>query len=222
MSTALAIASITTALAIGAVSPGPSFVLVARTAAAADRREALATVLGLGCGAFAFAVMALLGLHAAFVAVPWAYTALKLCGGVYLIYLAYRMWRSSRQPLPSLALADLSQDADPQRKHFRAYFRVYLRAYFRGLATQLSNPKTAIVFASVFAALMPEHPTLTFYLVVPVAAFIVDAGWYTIVACALSSAAPRAVYLRYKAFIDRLAGGVMGLLGLKLISMVRE
>ncbi|MDR2711459.1 MAG: LysE family transporter [Burkholderiales bacterium] len=214
MTTALAIISIIAALAMGAVSPGPSFVLVARTAAAAGRREALATALGLGCGAFTFAVMALLGLHAVFTAVPWAYAALKLGSGAYLIFLAYKIWHSARQPLPSLALADASRDADQRR--------ILLRAYFRGLATQLSNPKTAVVFAGVFAALMPEHPAPAFYLIVPIAAFVIDAGWYTIVSCALSAAAPRAVYLRYKAWIDRLAGTIMGLLGLKLISMVRQ
>ena len=214
MNTVLAIVSIVTALAVGAVSPGPSFVLVARTAAAAGRREALATALGLGCGAFTFAVMALLGLHAVFIAVPWAYTALKLGGGLYLLYLAYRIWHHARQPLPLPALAGHAQGGSSRR--------TYLRAWLRGLATQLSNPKTAVVFASVFAALMPAHPALAFYLSVPVGAFAVDAGWYTVVAYALSSAAPRAVYLRYKASIDRLAGGIMGLLGLKLISMVRE
>lgn len=210
MTSTLAIVSIIAALAMGAVSPGPSFVLVARTAASAGRREALFTVLGLGCGALTFAVLALLGLHAVFAAVPWAFTALKLGGGAYLLYLAYQIWRSAKQPLPQLARAGTSGHASLRR------------AYFRGLATQLSNPKTAVVFASVFAALMPAHPTPAFYLLVPTGAFIVDAGWYTIVACALSSAAPRAAYLRYKAFIDRLAGSVMGLLGLKLISMVRE
>ncbi|MCL1962073.1 MAG: LysE family transporter [Desulfovibrionaceae bacterium] len=207
MNTTLAIVSIIAALAMGAVSPGPSFVLVARTAAAAGRREALFTALGLGCGALTFAVLALLGLHAVFAAVPWAYTALKLCGGAYLIYLAYRIWRGAKQPLPPLARA-----GSQRRAHL-------WRAWFRGLATQLSNPKTAVVFAGVFAALMPEHPTPGFYLTVPAGAFMVDAGWYTIVACALSSAALRAAYLRYKALIDRLAGSVMGLLGLKLMSM---
>ncbi|REM37488.1 LysE family translocator, partial [Mycobacterium tuberculosis] len=31
------------------------------------------------------------------------------------------------------------------------------------------------------------------------------------------SAAPRSAYLRYKVWIDRSAGGVMGLLGLRLV-----
>ena len=38
-----------------------------------------------------------------------------------------------------------------------------------------------------------------------------------IVALALSAPAPAAAYLRWKAWIDRAAGGVMGLLGVKLI-----
>ena len=44
-------------------------------------------------------------------------------------------------------------------------------------------------------------------------------GWalVPIVALALSSPAPAAAYLRWKRWIDRAAGGVMGLLGMKLI-----
>ena len=47
---------------LGAISPGPSFVVVARTAAAASRRDGLATALGMGVGGLVFASAALLGL----------------------------------------------------------------------------------------------------------------------------------------------------------------
>ena len=50
---------------------------------------------------------------------------------------------------------------------------------------------------------------------------IVDATWYTIVAFVLSSSAPRATYLRYKALVDRAAGGIMGALGIRLITLAR-
>ena len=43
------------------------------------------------------------------------------------------------------------------------------------------------------------------------------AGWYSLVAVALSAEGPRKVYLKSKAVFDRIAGGVMTLLGLKLI-----
>ncbi len=204
------ILSITAALAMGAVSPGPSFIMVARKAASTSRKETLLLVLGLGTGAFLFAVAALLGLHAVLKAVPVAYTVLKVCGGAYLIYLGIAIWRGAKRPL-SMGTSENTQKSGSR-----------WRAYFLGLATQLSNPKTAIWFAGVFAALMPAEPSLVFYLAIPPLAFVVDAGWYTIVAFVLSSSFSRVAYLRHKAKIDRVSGTVMMLLGAKLISMVKE
>lgn len=203
--------SIAAALVVGAVSPGPSFVLVARTAVAASRRDGIATALGMGTGAGVFALAALLGLHALFNAVPWIYTALKVLGGLYLIYLAWRIWRGARQPLTVEAVA--SETTSPRTNASRAFLI--------GLGTQLSNPKTAIVFSSVFAALLPQSPPTSFYFALPLIAFSIDAGWYTIVTCTLSSPTSRTAYLRYKAWVDRAAGGVMGALGIRLITLAR-
>ena len=91
------------------------------------------------------------------------------------------------------------------------------RSFWLGLVTQLSNPKTAVVYASIFVSLLPHEMPLWASLVLPVVIFCIEAGWYAIVALALSTPAPAAAYLRWKAWIDRAAGGVMGLLGLKLI-----
>ena len=51
------------AILIGAISPGPSFVLVARTAIAVSRSAGMATAVGMGLGGLMFAGAALLGLH---------------------------------------------------------------------------------------------------------------------------------------------------------------
>lgn len=50
-----------------------------------------------------------------------------------------------------------------------------------------------------------------------VAVWLVEAGWYALVALVLASAAPRRLYLGARAIFDRLAGTVMALLGLRLI-----
>jgi threonine/homoserine/homoserine lactone efflux protein len=47
----------------GAMSPGPSFVYVARTAIAVSRPSGMATALGMGAHGFIIADAALLGLH---------------------------------------------------------------------------------------------------------------------------------------------------------------
>ena len=200
----ISLIAITGALAAGTVSPGPSFILVARNAISLSRRHGVATALGMGTGAFIFSVMALLGLQAVFNAVPIAFWLLKLVGGGYLVFIASRMLRSARKPLQALASSKTATTS-------------LWQAYIFGLLTQLSNPKTAIVFAGVFSALLPQHIPRYFYAVIPLAAFCVDTGWYSIVAFVLSSEKPRTTYLRFKTVVDSTAGCVMGLLGLKLI-----
>lgn len=200
----MSVIAITGALAAGAVSPGPSFIYVARNAISLSRQHGFATALGMGSGACIFALIALFGLQAVFTAVPFAFWLLKIVGGAYLVYLASKILRHARQPLQQL-------------NGERAANMALGRAYLFGLLTQLSNPKTAIVFAGVFSALLPQQIPSYFYAAIPFTAFSVDAGWYFIVAFVLSSEAPRKAYLRFKAVFDSTAGCVMGLLGLKLI-----
>ncbi|CAN7203399.1 LysE family transporter [Variovorax paradoxus] len=200
------------AMIVGAMSPGPSFVMVARTAVSSSRRDGLAAALGMGAGGVVFAIVALVGLQAAFLAVPALYLAVKLLGGAYLVYLGIRIWRGAREPLSAAQDEGAAAGTGSNAR----------RAFLLGMGTQVSNPKTAVVYASIFAAFLPREVPLALALAVPAVIFCIETGWYAVVALALSSAAPRSAYLRYKAWIDRAAGGVMVLLGLKLLSGVRS
>jgi threonine/homoserine/homoserine lactone efflux protein len=136
--------------------------------------------------------------------VGWLYLILKIAGGLYLIYLAGRIWRGAGEQM---------QIATPAAETRRSP----LQAFWLALATQLSNPKTAVVYGSIFAALLPaDPPAWTFAVLLPML-FTIEAGWYAIVALTFSAATPRAIYLRAKTTIDRLAGAVIGLLGAKLV-----
>jgi threonine/homoserine/homoserine lactone efflux protein len=200
----IAIVAILGAVLIGAISPGPSFVLVARTAVAVSRSDGIAAALGMGLGGSIFAAAALLGLQVVLAAVPSLYLGLKIVGAAYLIYLAIRLWRGAAAPI---AAADVAPGRIGSRR----------RSFALGLATQLSNPKTAMVYASIFTALLPaDQPPWLAAIVLP-CIFAIEAGWYAIVAVAFSSERPRRGYLRSKRWIDRAAGAVMGLLALKLI-----
>lgn len=192
---------IAAALGLGAASPGPSFVLVARTAAASSRAASLASALGMGVGGLIFAVAALAGLQALLLSVPSLYLLLKLAGGLYLTHLGIRIWRGAGQPLPTQAASLGAARTCP---------------FLLALVTQLSNPKAAIVYASVFAAFLPAQTSLAFNLALAATVFGIETGWYTLVALVLSSPAPRGAYLRCKTWVDRAAGGVMVALGLKL------
>lgn len=204
MSSFAILMSILTALLLGAMSPGPSFVMVSRIAIVTSRQAGLAAALGMGIGGAVFAALALLGLNALLMRVEWLYLLLKLAGGIYLVYLGIRIWRAAAAPL------DMPSATQPAPLSA-------VRAFLMGLATQLSNPKTAVVYGSIFAALLPLHPEAWVVVALPLSTFLIEFGWYCVVALAFSASRPRALYIGWKRWIDRAAGGVMSLLGLRLV-----
>jgi threonine/homoserine/homoserine lactone efflux protein len=194
------------ALLAGVLSPGPSFVMAARTAVARSRADGLALSVGLGIGATFVAGLCLAGLHAVLTAVPLLYVVLKVAGGLYLAWMAWNIWKAAPQPL-----VIETESSELQRASLWASFRL-------GLYTQLSNPKAAVVYGSVFAALLPPQFPLAAALLVMLGVMVMETGWNAIVVLVLSSAKPRSVYLSAKTLIDRLAAGVMGALGIRLIT----
>jgi threonine/homoserine/homoserine lactone efflux protein len=196
---------IVAAIAIGAMSPGPSFVLVSRIAISRSRKAGFAAALGMGIGGVFFATLALLGLNALLMQVSWLYALLRIAGGLYLIYLGIRIWRGAAEGLATEAPSGPATTS-------------VTRNFLFGLATQLSNPKTAIFYGSIFAALLPSSPDEWLLIALPPVVFAVEAGWYAVVALAFSSSRPRSLYLRSKTWIDRTAGAVMGALGLRLVA----
>lgn len=204
MNELVSLAGIGAALSLGTMSPGPSFVVVAQTAVAKSRSNGVAAAFGMGVGGVVFAGAALLGLQSLLNAVPSLYLVLKIVGGLYLCYLGFRIARSANDPIEMTHQTDHA--VDPQA-----------RSFLIGLATQISNPKTAIVYTSVFAAFLPSGFSSLLALAILCAVFAIETGWYSIVAIVLSASKSRGIYLSYKKWIDRAAGVAMGALGLKLL-----
>ncbi|BCP53196.1 threonine transporter [Kaistia sp. 32K] len=192
------------ALLIGAISPGPSFVFVVRTAVAQSRADGIAAALGMGVGAMLFGALALLGLRTLMTEAAGLYLVLKIAGGVYLVYLAIRIWRGAKEPI------EVARNGGSNARSLG-------RSFGLALATQLSNPKIIAVFGAVFAALLPSTRPLWLDLTLPALIFVQETGWYALVALAFSSARPRALYLGAKSWIDRAAGAVIGILGIRLL-----
>src|SRR4051794_11580089 len=77
------------------VSPGPNFLLVSQLAASDRARSAAFAALGVTCSAACWATCAVLAVNVVFVAFPGLRLALQVAGGLYLLYLAIRLWRSN-------------------------------------------------------------------------------------------------------------------------------
>ncbi|MCO6176885.1 LysE family translocator [Ciceribacter sp. RN22] len=203
MSSQVIFLSILGAILIGAISPGPSFILVSRTAIAKGRAAGIAAALGMGAGGACLGGLALLGLSALLLRAEAVFVLAKILGGIYLVYLGLRIFRHASAPL-------VFEDGGPVRATSLGGVLV------AGLLTQLSNPKTVIVYGSIFAALLPAQPERWLMLALVPMLFGVEAGWYLLVALVFSASGPRRAYARAKVWIDRSAGAVMAGLGTRL------
>lgn len=192
-------------LLLGVMSPGPSFILVAQTALSKSRKEAIAVSIGMGVGSTVFAIIASIGLFVLLESVPWVYTTLKLIGGSYLCFLAYKMWRSSGDVMAISKRNNQSQNG-------------LLKMFSVGLFTQLSNPKTAIIFASAFAAFLPKELPIYSHAIIVSLSFLIDTLWYVIVSTLLSTDKAQSLYARFKGAICKTASSFMAVMGIKLIA----
>lgn len=185
METTISIILILSALLAGAISPGPSFLLVANMAMNLSGNNAIAASIGMGVGGVILSILALMGLHAVLASVPSLYTALKVFGGLYLIYLAYRLWRAASQDIVvEVKMADKNN--------------TLVKSFLISLVTQLSNPKAAIIYGGIFAALLPKEMPYLYFYILPALVFIVETGWYLVVTFILSAPVSRSAYLSFE------------------------
>lgn len=204
MEIALSLLPILAVLTIGVVSPGPSFILVAQTAVSLSRTHAIAAAIGMASGATLLSIAALLGLHVLLSQIPTAFLFLKALAGIYLLYLGVKSWRCADRPMPTPA-----SNNRPERR--------LATQFLQAAAVMVTNPKAAVQYGVIFAAMLPSRPTPALFVALPIAVFSLEASWYVVVAIGLSAQRPRAIYLSVKRKIDRTAGVVLGLLGAKLI-----
>ena len=196
------------AILLGSMSPGPSFVVVARASAADSRSAGALAAVGMGLGSVLFSTAALLGFAKLLESSTWLYVALKVLGASYLLYLAIRLWRSAPKPLE---IVNAGPDSRSRRRWLSSAF-----------AAQISNPKTAVFYASIFASLLPPGMPVWAFFVLPLIVFVIETGWYSVVAVAFSRPSSQQVYLRAKTFLDRAAAAVIGALGVRLAATVTQ
>ena len=190
---------------LAVISPGPSFLITARTAVAQSRTDGLKVALGLGAGTVIWSAAALLGLNAVFHAVPVLFMGMKIAGALFLLYIAWMIFRHAAVPLKIEGQGE--RLANP---------------FLKGFLTQISNPKVAVFFGSIFIAMLPAEVPLWMTLALIVIVSFNEVWWYSVVALFFGSGPVRNFYIGAKAWIDRFTGLFLGALGLRLLWSARE
>ncbi len=189
---------------LAAMSPGPAFAVVTQKSLSGGRAAGLAAAAGCTIGLGVWLAATMIGLTFLVSKFWWLYAGLRVLGGVFLIYLAFQLWRHSRDPF--------SPDAEPAGME-----KSTLGSFKAALLVQLSNPKALAYCASVLVTLLPAEQTLWMKATVPLLGSAVEGAWWLFVAMAFSTSAFRKRYAGLKTYLDRVMGAALGVLGLKLL-----
>lgn len=123
-------------IALGLVlTPGPNMIYLVSRSITQGRRAGLISLLGVALGFLVYLITAAVGLATVFIHVPAAYTALKITGAAYLLYLA---WQAFRPGGTSAFAPQHGLPADGPG-----------RLVTMGLVTNLLNPKIAVLYLTL-------------------------------------------------------------------------
>jgi RhtB (resistance to homoserine/threonine) family protein len=130
---------------LASISPGPDFVVVARSALTRNRNMAVMTSLGVGSGMLVHTVYCVLGLALVISNSMLLFNSIKYAGACYLIYLGIKSLISKNNQLPTISQEDT------------AVYGNTWKAFRDGLITNVFNPKVTLFMLSIFTVMIDPH-----------------------------------------------------------------
>ncbi|MHA4854229.1 LysE family translocator [Rhodococcus sp. MSC1_016] len=136
-----ALLTATAVLALLTLVPGPDMAVVTQATVSGTRTAGLKVAVGVGAGLLVWGALTVAGLSALLAASAEAYTAVKLLGAAYLLYLGLSALRRSRNLVHYAADVSTAAHRVPTMR--------------TGITTNLLNPKIAVFYTGVLTQLVP-------------------------------------------------------------------
>jgi threonine efflux protein len=190
---------------VGTASPGPSNLAIMSLAMSAGRRSALMFALGVVSGSFSWALLASLGLSAVLATYSECLIAIKIAGGLYLLWLGFKSAGSALSPAPFAAGA--ARPNEPLK-----------RLYLRGLLLHLTNPKAILVWLSIVSLAMSPAGGTTHTLPVVLGCMAIGVAVFSSYAVLFSTASARRIYVAIRRWLDGSLAIMFGIAGIKMLT----
>jgi threonine efflux protein len=130
---------------VAVLSPGPATMAIASASLGQGRRHGFTMAAGIFCGSMTWAIAASAGLATVLTHYAHAVTVMRIVGGLYLLYLAWRAFRSAASKKDSMAQGPTGAS--------------YGRAFLRGYAIHLTNPKAIFAWLAILSLGLPAGAT---------------------------------------------------------------
>ena len=148
---------------LGAMSPGPSMVVVINNAIFKNRLNGILTSIGHGVGIGIYALFAVLGIALIIKTNLYVFNVIKFLSIIFLVYLGVNLMITNDK---------LEFDGKDINSGFTSFLQ--------GLSISLLNPKIFIWFVAIYSQFMSVDNDMIFNTILILTASIIDAIWYVI------------------------------------------
>ena len=185
--------------AMGAISPGPSLVVVLRNTISGGRMQGIMTGIGHGIGFGIYAFIAVMGLSSVLLANEQLFNLLQVLGALVLTWLALQLVAHKQ--------SDLSVK----------YEESGYRGFFEGFMIAFLNPKILVFLVAVFSQFLNTDINNSDRFFMAIIAGAIDTMWYIFVAAVLAGTTIVNKLRENAEIIDRLIGMVLLMISILLI-----
>lgn len=194
-----------TAILVASIVPGPDFVMVTRNTMLSGRVSGMWTALGVALGVSLWVVLTAAGLAALLAASAAAFTAVKLAGAAYLVYLGVRS-----------IIAALKDRSRPAAEIALGRRMSRWEAFRSGLLCNLLNPKAAVFFTALMPQFIGGGRHWAFVGELAAVAMAANGLWFLALANLVGLMRRFLTRPKVRAWINGATGAVMVALGLRV------
>ena len=184
---------------IGAMSPGPSMVVVINNAIFKNRYHGIITSIGHGIGISIYAVFAVIGIGMIIKTNLILFNSIKLVSIIFLIYMGVKSIFNKKS-------------IDFENKNFKGG----ATSFFQGFAISILNPKIFIWFIAIYSQFMSEKNDFLFNAYLVITAGIVDSIWYIFLTILTTSSVSLNFVKKNNYVLNKITGYIFILIGVAL------
>lgn len=193
------------AFLLAIASPGPNIMAVMGTSMSVGRASGMALAMGIACGSISWAMLTAFGLSAVIANYAPALIAIRILGGCFLLYLAYKAFRSAanRQVLKA--------------EQLEGGYRSKLGYALRGYIIMMTNPKAALAWVAIISIGIQDDTPIGVIAAIVAGTFIMSVAIHALYALAFSTPVMVRLYSNARRKIQFAFGAFFTFAGLRIL-----
>lgn len=196
---------------LGAMSPGPDFVIVTQHSLQQGKKSGLYTALGIALGCLVHVSYCVIGIGVLVAKSVLAFNIIKYLGAGYLIFLGIKalISRSEDQMIQKGA-------SSGSKKNLSSF-----AALKRGFLVNVLNPKATLFFLSVFSQVINPQTPQTIQALYGLEFSVISFIWFGSLAWILTHESLKIKLTKAQKYLDKMLGGFLVALGLKVATLTQ-